>query len=274
VSVASPALVLHLAELRLLREGAETLWRGGQLRASWALVSQQLAAVASVVDAGLRELAPTLSQPQAEELGAIATQLKQLQARAPAVRLEAPEPSVLLSAFELIDQWSCAVERRVAPRPRWRRWLLPGAAVLALGALFVAWRLQPSVRASASRSGAHAASQAVDGIEATEWLLPDAATGWLELRFPFARDVSLVRLRNSANLPYRDRGTRAFRLELLSESEQLASERKEFPEFRAGTDGVDTWLEVPIRASGVTRVRVSVESHYGLGGGLAELSVL
>ena len=74
-----------------------------------------------------------------------------------------------------------SARRAMTPRVRkLARWRLGFASSLVLLlALLLSLRLwgRPRVGASADFSAAHPASYALDGLEATEWLLPDATTG-------------------------------------------------------------------------------------------------
>jgi len=64
--------------------------------------------------------------------------------------------------------------------------------------------------ASASLDLVRGPANAADGDEATEWVLPDGVPGWLRVCFRDPREVHAVRLLNSFNPPWKDRGTREF----------------------------------------------------------------
>ncbi len=146
--------------------------------------------------------------------------------------------------------------------------LLASATVLGVAA-FLLLRNVPTARASAIYSSDFPARQALDGLSTTDWLLPQQQTGWLELTFARPRTVRALVLRNAVNGHYRDRATRAFKVEAFFQTRAVASVTGEFPPIEAGPGP----LTVKLDASSVTHVRISVESFYGSGGGLAEVAV-
>jgi hypothetical protein len=157
-------------------------------------------------------------------------------------------------------------QRRARARRRLAIGLL-GAAALAVVGISI-WR-RPLVSASAVYSTQFPASQAADGLTATEWLLPDGQTGWLELGFRAPRDLRQVRLHNAHNRTYNDRATRRFRVTAFAGVRPLASAEDEFD----GIISSDPERRVALGARGVTRVRVEILSHFGRGAGLAEVDV-
>lgn len=154
-------------------------------------------------------------------------------------------------------------------RPRVR--LLAGVAAGATLVLMatVMWCLwgRPFATASAAYSSKHAAANAIDGSEATEWLLPDGALGWLEVHFPSARAVRHVRLLNAHNVHYEDRGCERVRLTLYCQYKIVASAEGGFAGIVAGPSPLDFDLS----ADCVTHLRVEVLSYFKTGGGLAEV---
>lgn len=166
-----------------------------------------------------------------------------------------------------------SARRAMTPRARklawWRRGLV-SALVLGL-ALLVAMRLwgRPHVRASAVISEAHPAANAIDGLEATEWLLPDATAGWVDVLFPSSRTVHGVRLVNAHNVFYADRAARAVRVTAFTAQNKAASVEGSFARLTQDRSVLDLSLE----ARGVTRLRVEVLTYFQVGGGLAEIEV-
>ncbi len=153
-------------------------------------------------------------------------------------------------------------------RPRVRSFLVAGAiAAVALSAA-VAWRLwgRTVATASAVYSSAHAAANAIDGLDATEWLLPDAELGWLQLSFPSPRSLEHVRLLNAHNAHYQDRGCQKVVVTLYCHSRQVGGAEGVFPAPK-------TYLDFDLRADCVTHLRVEVLSYFKMGGGLAEIEV-
>lgn len=163
-----------------------------------------------------------------------------------------------------------SLERTLEVVPR-RRWLLLALLLLVVGAGVLAARAGGAVsaRASASYSSEHDASSAVDGLDATEWLLPDGKTGWIELKLERPKQVREVRLLNAHNRHYNDRATRKYEVELYDGDRLHATLTGEFEKLEA--EPVPRPLAVP--KGRVTRVRVSVLSHFGSGGGFAEIAL-
>jgi hypothetical protein len=106
-------------------------------------------------------------------------------------------------------------------------------------------------------------------LEATEWLLPDATPGWVDVMFHSARAVHRITLVNSHNVFYLDRAAQAVRVTAFTERGKAASVEGSFPELTAERSAI----ELPLEAQGVTRIRVDVLSYFKLGGGLAEIEV-
>lgn len=152
---------------------------------------------------------------------------------------------------------------------RVRRLALVAAGLVLSGLVFLLFRNAPTAQASDTYSGDFPASQAIDGLSKTEWLLPQRQTGWLELAFTRPRTVREVRLHNAQNSHFLDRATKSFKVEAYSRSRVVATARGEFPPIEAKAGSVT----VELAARDVTHVRITVESFYGNGGGLAEVSV-
>ncbi|MDW8247301.1 MAG: discoidin domain-containing protein [Sandaracinaceae bacterium] len=150
---------------------------------------------------------------------------------------------------------------------------LSGAfALLFLAALGLAWLRyeRQGLFASASdffdRSPYFAPEMAIDGSPTTSWLLPNAATGWLEISFSPPRNLRKVRLINASNPPWNDRKTREYRLEFYSDSGLVHSLLGTF-EWSSNPSPVEHSVEL----QGIERVRFVVRSHYHAGGGIAEI---
>jgi len=166
-----------------------------------------------------------------------------------------------------------SARRALTPRAlKLRRWARGvSAGLIGLLALFVSFRLwgRLRVQASTSYSEAYLAARAIDGLETTEWLLPDGVAGFLDVMLPCARKVHRVRLVNAHNPGFADRASKAVRVTAFSKSgaavsveaafERLSEERSE--------------LALQLEADNTTRVRVNVLSHFKSGGGLAEVII-
>jgi hypothetical protein len=162
-----------------------------------------------------------------------------------------------------------ALTPRARTLRRWRCSLLAGASAVLV--LLLGYRLwgRPRAQASAIYSERYAARNAIDGLEATEWLLPNGTPGWVELVLPAARTVHGVRLVNAHNTFYADRGTRAVHVTAFSERGPAASADGAFAAF-SETRSV---LELPLEAHDITRVRIELLSYFKSGGGLAEIEI-
>ena len=166
-----------------------------------------------------------------------------------------------------------SARRAMTPRAqkiaRWR-WGVAVGATLVVALLFMMslWG-RPRVHASGVISAANPASNVIDGLEATEWLLPDATPGWVDVLFPSSRTVHSVRLLNAHNVFYADRGARAVRVTAFAAQDKVASVEGSFARLTEER----SVLDLPLEARGVTRVRVEVLSYFQAGGGLAEVEV-
>jgi hypothetical protein len=188
-----------------------------------------------------------------------------------------PSPRAALSPhFETIaaeaERLHAFTRRKLTPplSPRARRLRL-GIALSAglLVALVVAYRLwgRPLVRASAVYSWDHSAANVIDGLDATEWLLPDRTEGWIEITLPWKRDIRQVRLLNAHNIYYMDRGAERVRVTAYGPHGQLASVQGRFTKISGKRNPID----LSLKADGVTRLRVEILSYFSSGGGLAEV---
>jgi hypothetical protein len=159
---------------------------------------------------------------------------------------------------------------------RWTRVLRAAAALVVTGLMLVgaylALRTPTGTFATASdffqRSPQFAPEMAVDGSASTYWLLPDGATGWLEVSTSPSRRVGRVRLLNTVNPPWADRGTHEYQLEIYANGELART-----------IEGRFEWTDTPqpidhdVGLDGVERVRFVVRSHHRVGAGLAELTL-
>lgn len=130
-------------------------------------------------------------------------------------------------------------------------------------------RTRPKVLASASFGDPYPPEQAVDLMEATEWLLPDDTDGWIDLTFRSPRSVRSVTLVNCHNGAFSDRSSKKVRVTAFSEHKEVASVEGEFEKLSSER----ATLELPLEGNEITRVRVDVLSHFGRGGGFADVEV-
>ena len=162
-----------------------------------------------------------------------------------------------------------AMTPRAQKMARWR-WSVGVGSVLVVALLLMMslWG-RPRVQASGVLSAANPAANAIDGLEATEWLLPDATPGWVDVLLPSARSVHSVRLVNAHNVFYADRGAKAVRVTAFTAQNKAASVEGSFARLTQDR----SVLDLPLEAGGVTRVRVEVLTYFQTGGGLAEVEV-
>ncbi|MCB9612251.1 MAG: hypothetical protein H6722_07345 [Sandaracinus sp.] len=155
-----------------------------------------------------------------------------------------------------------------------QRWAtLLGLAVLAVVGLYLALRTPHAVMATSSavfRSDPQFGPDKVfDDDPNTEWLLNDGQNGWLEARLTPGRDLVAIRLLNGHNRHFNDRGVKEFTLELYDRSGEKVFEHEGELEFSASP----TWVEIPVSATNVERLRFNVRSHHRVGGALAEIAL-
>ncbi len=126
-------------------------------------------------------------------------------------------------------------------------------------------------RASASFNDApdFEPSRAIDGNVDTSWLLPDRTNGWIEVTINPPRTVQRVRIMNTTNVPYHDRATGQYEVQLFSGSNVLQAAEGTFPET-----STPSWVTHELgSAQQVDRVRVTVNSWMQHGGGIAEIAI-
>jgi hypothetical protein len=152
-------------------------------------------------------------------------------------------------------------------RARIRLFVTVGLSALVVLAIIAVLWWRPRVVASATFGSEHPAYQVFDGVDSTEWLLPETSPGWVELRFRAARNVRVVRLVNAHNRYYMDRASERVRVTAYAGGESLGSAEGKFK----GIVEKRSTLDLALNASGVTRLRVEVLSYFGRGGGLAEI---
>jgi hypothetical protein len=165
------------------------------------------------------------------------------------------------------------VRREIATRRVSRFAMTIATAIVACAGLYFALRRPPPEPASASAffadDPAFEPTRAIDGDPTTEWVLPDASPGWLDVRVDPARAVHGVRLTNGHNRDYNDRATRGYRIEAYDGDRLVTQASGQFVALVPHPAPV----LVPLAAPHVDRVRVLVTSWFNLGGGIAEVRV-
>ncbi len=121
---------------------------------------------------------------------------------------------------------------------------------------------------------------AADRDEMSYWQIPEGQTGWLELTMTSPRDVTALRIMNGHDVHADDQNrydrrrfdyaARQIRIRAFSGDREVATVEHELRRIRA--------LEretIPLEgARDVDRIRIEVESFWGVGAGLAEVEVL
>jgi hypothetical protein len=200
---------------------------------------------------------------------------------APQPRLESEYAPVHATQLARLLDASALIHRRVAPvvgttqalgRARASRLGAVAFVVLAVAAGLV-WRARRppviSTEASSVHSDKYGSDAVVDGVEGTEWLLPDGATGWLDLKISPPRSVKRVRLLNSHNSPHNDRATNEYALEIYGGGKLV----KTIEGTLGPLSPTPKWQAVDVDAAKVERIRFVVKSVSGAGGGLAEVKI-
>jgi hypothetical protein len=250
--------VLELA--REVDAAVDQLWAAGRLSFVWHLLLEDCQRLL----ANLRE-----SGADSNELEALCREgsslgRPQLERDLTALHRE------LLERLAVGRRRSIAQLRHAGARRRRQRLAALGLlASLVVVAAFALLRNVPTVQASSTYSSDFPASQAIDGLRKTEWLLPQQSAGWLELSFARPRAVRSVVLLNAMNGSYRDRAAKSLKLEAYSRAVLVASAKAEFPAIEHDKRS----LAIDLVARDVTHVRITVTSFYGNGGGLAEVTV-
>jgi hypothetical protein len=158
-----------------------------------------------------------------------------------------------------------------------RRAQLRRAAAIVAYAVFGVYLVLSIVRRpatlSAEASGSYSAtffpSKAIDGDPASEWLLPDRTTGWIDIELSPPRPVKTVRLLNARNIPYNDRATGQYRVESFFKGTSVFGVDDAF----AGFNPAPTAREVTLDGQTVDHIKVFVKSWHEGGAGFAEITI-
>jgi hypothetical protein len=156
---------------------------------------------------------------------------------------------------------------RLAARAR-RNGVVAAALIIAIGGV---WRQATSVkltpRASATFGAQYLPTNATDGYIATNWLLPDGMTGWLEVSFD-RRRVSVLELTNVQNLAHY--GAAETTVEFYVGDRMLRS--MDVSMLSTVNTATPVRVNVPVHDP-IDRIRINIRTFHDLGGGLSEVVV-
>ncbi len=118
-------------------------------------------------------------------------------------------------------------------------------------------------------------SAAVDGITfeshhpETFWLLPDSTTGFLSIDPEGTVKIDRIRLLNTHNSGFNDRGTKDFHVDVVDRDGKTTTVwRDRFPSIGGA------WMEKSLDGVIASRIVVHVDSYFHAGGGLTEVEVI
>jgi hypothetical protein len=260
-------------QLRLARQrfdAADLLWSGGVTAEALGLVGRGLASCEAVL--GRVEI----PAPVAERVRAAARQL----ASQPAAELDADVTPghhdayrASLAAFRKLTAvatplaWS-ARERLEARVLRIGAVALVVVACIGLGVWKIRQAARPRVSASAFWDVSFQPERAADGDEASEWLLPDGAQGWIELEWPKAKRSKGLRLLNGRNANDPPRAIHELHVDATLADGTARGFDASFDTYSV----TPVWKRVDFGGSlEVKRVRITVKSWHGRGASLAEV---
>jgi citrate lyase gamma subunit len=151
---------------------------------------------------------------------------------------------------------------------------IAAVAVVAIGAItcIIRARLHSgALSATASVSydqNIHAPAMAIDGDPATEWLLPSATLGAIEIKLR-PRRLHAIHLRNAHNAPYDDRATREFHIEGHRAGKLIHKAKGSFPRLESAPAPTRLPFATPAE---IDTLKIVIDGYHKSGGGLAEIS--
>lgn len=157
-------------------------------------------------------------------------------------------------------------------RRRVRTSRIAGMAGLALAVIgFTVWQIRKpvslKVEASTSWGARFAPANVVDGVDSTEWLLPDNAGGWIELAPAKPRPFKRLKVLNGKNSGNPDRAVLEADVEVWSGGRPV----KVIPTNLGPFTLKPEWRTIELGVDGpVEKVRIVVKTWAGQGGALAE----
>lgn len=258
----SPSHIAHpFAWLAPRLRKVEVLWGRGRLDESYALLKQSLSEALAVLR--LERNAPAELTRELEQLVR--------EAATWAVPEVAGEQLPAQRAWLERTRSACLRLQGVPHRPQAPRvWIAIGLCVLA-GAVAAYAVRAPKLEATASAEYAaeYAASYAIDGRPETEWLLPGAELGYLDIDLGTTREVKVVVITNAHNRHYVDRGVKKGRVELYDDDVLIDKVDISFAKLESKHKPV----RFKLKGRRGNRIRIEVLEFHGLGAGIAEVRV-
>lgn len=264
-------------------EASEALWADGFRAEAVRVASEGLVASSAARQTANDLLGPASTMTLALRGGTGRDELEALE-RGTASPLPASNADVGLA----LEAWywtalsaARSVHRALAPITRTARQLrwtqirrAAVAFVVLISAVVFPWLPAielPRVRVRASSqwsTRAHLPEEAVDGNPLTEWHARDGQSGWLEINLSPPRDIARLRVLNGHNGRYEDRAIGSAIFTLYRRGTRVGRVDHEWAEIEAQP----AWVELPVQAQDVDRIRVTIRRHLGLGTALAELA--
>lgn len=156
---------------------------------------------------------------------------------------------------------------RIAKRAAW---VVAGIAALGVFVFFATYD-PPRLEATATQTqGDWPAEFAVDGRPRTEWLGHDRQNPEITIAVVPPRDLTAIRILNGHNRHYNDRATKDYRLELYRGEELVQGIDGSFRSLSPNPE----WVEHPVNAQGIDRVKFIVRSYHRTGAAIAEIELV
>lgn len=247
---------------------ADELWALGYTPESYAIMRQGLSEATALL-AGAREV-PAVLLDDVRALLAEAETLAVPRARSEFSRGHA---AWLERARLTSHRLQHAIARSKRRPMRRALWLGGAACVLVIAVLvgFLWWRGRLYAHASESYDAAvYPAQHAVDGLRATEWLLPDGKRSHIDISLATRRPVRCVTIVNAHNRAYMDRAIK--KATVLVYDDNLLVDRAEVTFDKVEAKPVPKRV-IMKKGKEATRVRIMIAAHHGLGGGIAEVAI-
>jgi len=262
----------ELERARQKRDAAEALWTHG--RPAEALVLARAAL----------ELAITASEKAGTTVDEAVKQLHASAAELP--ELDRDVKSAQGELYRKMVDGSTALDAAITPavlsaRERTTikvsRISITAAIVFACLAVLVVWVRRPgAVKATASSvwGAKFVAANAVDGIDGTEWLLPDAQPGYLDIELVPPRSVKKLKMLNGTNAKDPERAINEYELQFFAAGQDTQPVKTLTGSFGATFNPTPPWTTVDVGVGDkIARVRLNVKSWTGRGASLAEIVI-